>query len=240
MAMSGSNAFAGSGAGGSASMSNSWGDIGKGVAGGIGGFASLAKLFSDSPDYNNPAKTASPYLDRIPETLRPYFQRYIDQGQQVDPTLQGQYTSMASNPSDFLKNISQGYQQSPGYQFRLNQALGGANNAAAAGGMLGSPAHQQQNEQVAEGLANQDYEGWLNHVMGLFGQGQTGLQGISNRSFGASTGYGENLANSLMNQAGLAYQGEAEQNKYNQAESNARNQAFGDVAGFAAKMIPFL
>ncbi|HEX2549284.1 MAG TPA: hypothetical protein VHM20_05605 [Gammaproteobacteria bacterium] len=207
-------------------------------AAGLGG-AALLNYFGNNktPDFNNPASASMPFLQQIPETLRPYFQPYINKGNEVDPVLKNQFNSMTTNPGNFLSSVSQGYEQSPGYQFKLNQALKAANNAAAAGGMLGSGQHQFQNEQIAEGLANQDFETWLNRVLGIFGGGQKGLQGISDRGFDASTGYGNDLASALMSQASFAGEGAAEQNRFNQAESNAKNESTGDLFGLGAKLL---
>jgi hypothetical protein len=242
MTMSGNgNAWAGVGdepstSGNSGNGMNPWaaGAAGGGIA------ALLANLFKGSPNFTNPASGAQSYLDRIPETLRPYFQSYINRGQNAGNTLDTQYNSMTSDPSGFLANIGKNYSQSPGYKFRVGQALQGSNNAAAAGGMLGSGAHQQENATVSEGLANQDYEGWLNHALNIFGMGQQGLQGEENQGYGASTDYGTSLANALMSQADLSYRGTEDQNKYNQAQSNANSDMWGTIGGAAAKAIPFL
>lgn len=203
---------------------------------GIGGAAGLGLLNQDKPDFNNPADAARPYFDKVPSTLSPYFQPYIDQGQKAGNDAQSQYSRMTSNPADLLSSIGQGYHQSPGFQFKLQQALQGSNNAAAAGGMLGTPAHQQENAGVEEGLANQDYEGWLNHVLGLYGQGVTGEQHTADTGYNASSDYGTSLSNALMNQGMLAERGTEAQNQYNQNESNAESGGLGDVLGFAAKV----
>lgn len=202
------------------------------AAGGLGAGA----LFNN-PDFNNPANAAFPYLNQIPDELKKYFDPYIQQGRGVDPSLQEQYQGMTNDPSGFLSKLGQGYQQSPGYQFKLNQALNAGNNAAAAGGMLGSPAHQQQNEQVANGIASQDYNDWMDHVLGIFGGGQKGLQGISDRGFGASSNYAEDLAQALMGQASLAGQGAAEENRFNQANEKNKYDLFGQFLGAGAQFI---
>ncbi len=188
-------------------------------------------------DFINPAHAARPYLDKIPETLSPYFNPYIERGNRAGDFLEGQYGQMARDPAGFLASMSQGYQQSPGYQYRLNEALHGANNAAAAGGMLGSPANQAGNEQVAEGLANQDYEQWLNHVFDLFGQGHSGYQNFFNKGYGASTNYGEDLARALESQASLAYQGANARNKYNEEQDKENADMWGSIGGLAGNAL---
>lgn len=160
----------------------------------------------------NPADAANNYLNQIPGAVQPYYQPYINQGQSANQTLQDQYNNLLGNPGDLYSNLGKGYQQSPGYQFKLNQALQSGTNAAAAGGMAGSPAHEQQNMQIANDIASQDYNDYMTHILGLYGAGLSGEQGLSNQGFQASLGYGDILGSNLGQQAGLAYQGQAAQN----------------------------
>lgn len=204
--------------------------MGAGIGSGVG---ALASMFLQ-PKFNNPANAAQSYFDKVPSAMNPYFQPYIDQGQRAGNQLESQYGQMTSNPSDFFSKMSQGYKQSPGYQWNLSQALQAGNNAAAAGGMLGTPQHVQQNEETATNLASKDYQDWLSHIMDMFHSGQTGLQGMYGTGYGASTEYGTNLANSLMNQGQLAEQGAEAENKYEQSKADSESEGIGDLAGLAA------
>ena len=160
----------------------------------------------------NPADAANSYLSQIPEAMRPYFESYINQGQTAGGKLSGQYDQMTQNPGGLLSQISSGYKQSPGYQFKLDQALGAGQNASASGGMLGTPQDQQQQMGIANDIASKDYEDYLNHVLGLYGLGQQGQQKMQEQGFGASTRFGENLGNTLGQQGQYAYAGQAGQN----------------------------
>ena len=164
---------------------------------------------------NNPANAAMPYLNRIPGAVNPYYQPYINQGQEAGQLLGGQYNQMINNPNELYNRLGAGYQESPGSQFKLRQGLQAGTNAAAAGGMAGSPQHVQGNTQIANDIANQDYEQYLNHILGLYGQGITGEQGLQTQGYGASTGYGNILGSNLAQQGGLAFQGQAGQNQQN-------------------------
>ena len=126
-----------------------WGLLTSGIGAGLKG-----AFGRDKPDFTNPADAAKPYLDRIPETMNPYFQPAIDRGNRSGDTLERQYGEMTNDPSALLSRLGSGYKESPGYQFKLHQALAAANNASAAGGMLGSNQHQFQNEEIGEGLAS--------------------------------------------------------------------------------------
>lgn len=69
------------------------------------------------------------------------------------------------------------YQQSPGYQFQLNQGLGAINNTASARGGVNSGNTLKSLTQYGTGLANQDYQqaytNYVNAQNQQFGQLQT-------------------------------------------------------------------
>ena len=169
----------------------------------------LSELFSGG---KNPADSASPYLQQIPGAVNPYYQPYINQGQQANQNLMSQYGELLNNPGDKFSQLGQGYKESPGYQFKLNQALQAGNNASAAGGMAGSPMHQQQSMQTANDIASQDYNDYINHILGLYGYGLQGEQGLGQQGYEASRGYGDILGSNLAQQGQLAYEGQAGQN----------------------------
>ena len=175
---------------------------------------------------SDPSKKAMPYLQQIPGTITPYYQPYIDAGQQSLNTLQGQYSNLINDPGGKMNQIGSSYNQSPGYNFALQQALYGANNASAAGGMAGSPQGVQNDEELATNLANQDYYNYLNHALGLYGMGMQGEQGLNQMGYGASDALAKELSRNLYSEAGLSYAG--------QASKNASSQGFfGGLAGDA-------
>ncbi len=55
--------------------------------------------------YDNPADSAMPYLQEIPETVTPYYQPYIEQGLQSGQILGEQYGQMATNPQGYYDSI---------------------------------------------------------------------------------------------------------------------------------------
>lgn len=199
--------------------------------GGIDNFFDPGGLFQPPP---NPADNAMPYLDQIAGMLPQYFQPWINAGQQALPTLQQQYEQLLNNPGAMVNNIGADFQQSPGYQFQTQQALNAANRAAAAGGTLGTPMHQQNAATVVNGLANQDYYNWLNRAMGMYGMGVQGQGNLANMGYGASSALGENLANALQSQAQLAYSGQADQN---QGRFGMLGQAGGLIGGIIGALI---
>jgi len=165
--------------------------------------------------WSNPADEAMKYYDQIAGTITPYYQPYINAGQQSLDTLMGQLGQLVSNPAAFMSQMSSGFQQSPGYQYNVQQATNAANQAAAAGGMVGSPMEQQQLSQDIMGMANQDFYNYLNHVLKIYAGGMKGLGGINQMGYGASSTLATELAKSLMNQGNLAFAGTQAQNQRN-------------------------
>ncbi len=204
-------------------------------------------------DFQNPASAAQPYLNNLPQQLSPYYQPYIDAGQQQLsglnnqygqltgqlPGLQNQFQSMAQNPGQYLNQIGSNYQQSPGYQFQVQQATNAANRQGAATGMQGSPEMQQNLAQTVGGLANQDYYNYLGNALqtqgqglqgqlGLYGQGLQGMQGLYGIGAGAANNYGNNLGEIGMTQAQLAYAGQNAQNQNNSSLFGGLGNLFGN------------
>lgn len=171
--------------------------------------------------WKNPASKASPYFNQMSSEIKNAYSPWVNYGQ-----------SLINDPSGKLNAIGAGYHESPGFQFALQQALQGAGHAAAAGGMAGSPEHEFQNMQVATGLANQDYNTFLQNALGLHQLGYT--QGQS-----AGTGMGEDLASILANRAKLEYEG---QNAKNLHEGGSWGSLFGGLGqlGSLAGMAAFL
>ncbi len=214
--------------GGSDNGSNSgfnWSD----AASGLGGIAS--GLFGMFGGQQNPSSAAAPYLNKISGANQQYLGPYNQMGQQEGQNLQGQYNQLTSNPGAMFNKIGQSYHQSPGFQFALHQAMMGANNSAAAGGMAGSPQNTQQNMQLATNMGNQDYYNYMQNAMGLYGQGLHGEQGMYGVGAEAGNNMAGNISEALSQQAQNAYNGQAGQN---QAQGNSFSNLIGGAADIAS------
>ena len=201
------------------------------IASSIGLGAGGAALGSAFSNYTNPAEAASPYLEQARRDLPQYYQPYMDAGKRQLPDLESGYSSMM-DPNAFIQKIGAGYQASPGFEWMKKQGMLASQNAAAAGGMLGSPQHERESAEMVTGLANQDFYNYLKHALGTYQSGIAGKQGLYDTGFGASTALGENLSSILGSQAGLAYEGQ-----------NAENQHSGGIGGSIgsiAALLPFL
>lgn len=197
------------------------------AAGAIGIGSGIGGLFSN----NDPTRGVGKYYDQIPGAINPYYNPYFQAGKNTLPGLQNTYGQLTNNPGEFLNNIGANYHQSPGFQFALKQALGGANRAAAAGGMAGSPENEQQNMSIATGLADQDYNNWLGKATGLFGEGLNGQQNLAGMGFQAGNSMAEQIAQALAQRGNLQYASNVGQN---QARGSALDNIFGGAASLAA------
>lgn len=191
-------------------------------------------------NYGDPGKEAFGYLNQIPGTISPYFQPYINAGQQAMGSLMPQYQQLLSNPTFMMNQIGRGFQASPGYSYDVNQATQGANSAAAAGGYLGSPAEQSALSKDIMGMAGKDYWNYVNTGLGQYGMGLQGMGGINQLGYNASTGLGENLASALMSKANLAYASQVAKNQAEAQKSASTGGFWGGLAGLASAFLPMI
>lgn len=221
------------------------------MMGGIGGLgAGLAGMFGGG---QNPYDSAKNAYGRIPGATQPYYAPYMEGGQEARgrlmgqygnlfgnyPSLQDEYNQMANDPGAIYNKIASGYHESPGFKWQLGQGMNAANNAAASGGMAGSPQHQQQAATMAEGLANQDFQNYLQQALGLYGTGLQGKQGFYNTAlsgmegmnkmgFGANDQMARIMADMFAQKGQLGFAGQAAQNQ--QQGANWGN-IFGGLGG---------
>jgi hypothetical protein len=171
-----------------------WGAILGGLGGLIGGMGDKSQYLDKAMEYAN----------RVPGTVTPIYQPYMEAGQQAMGQLMPQYGQAINDPSQIQQRLGQGFEQSPGYEFNYNQSMNAANQAAGAGGMLGTPAHQQQAAELASQLANQDYANYYGRNENLYNQGLEGMGNINTMGYGASTNLADTLSQNIMNQAMIA------------------------------------
>ena len=186
------------------------------IGGGLG--TAGAALFGGKG--KNPADVANQYISQIPGQTQQYYSPYMEAGKGAMGNLQNQYADLLSG--NVQNKLGENYKESPGYQFKLKQALGAANNASAAGGMLGTGAHQQGNMQVANDIASQDYNDYLKNQMGLYGLGLGGNEGLNQMGFDANKGYADMLAQNLAQQGAYGFMGQ-------QGQNQARQSKFGNI-----------
>ena len=195
--------------------------------------------------YEDPAKKANKYVSQIPGAVNPYYDPYVQAGNQAMGQLQGQYGQMMGlydplsqaymqsmqDPTAVLGGITSQYQTSPYEQYEQQNAMTSMNNAMQAGGMTGTPEHQTMAAQKSSDIANKYMQDYLKAALGirsqgmagtanLFGKGLSGLQGLNKLGFEGSKDMASAIAQTLMNQANLSYAGTA-----------AKNQHYGTLYG---------
>jgi hypothetical protein len=198
-----------------------WLSTALGIGGGLGVAAGGAyNAFGNKG--KSPGKSANEVLDQIPGQTKPYYQPYMDAGGKALGTIQGEYGGLLNGETQ--NKLGANYKESPGYKYLLQTALQGTNNAAAAGGMLGTPQHAEQNAATAEGIASQDYNNYINNQIGLYGKGLSGEEGLNEQGYNANKSYADQLAQIT---------GQKASNTYADEEAKQKNKAGGlsDIFG---------
>lgn len=170
--------------------------------------------------YNNPADAAMEYSEQLYDTISPYYNPYIKAGRMALGVLGPEYYQLINDPYSQMDEMASGFQPSPGYEYQYNQSMNAINTAAAAGGVAGSPAHQQAASDQASASASQDYWNYMNYMNGLYRTGLGGMGDINQMGYGASSELAGYLAQNLMNMSRIAAMG-----------ARAQNSAIGNVVG---------
>lgn len=103
-----------------------------------------------------------------------------------------------------LLNAPGAFQQSPGYQFAVDQAINQSQGNAAARGLLESGSALRGMNNAIQGVANQEYGNWWNRQNQLYGDYQNRLAGLAGGNVGADMAnqLGQNLAAGTMQTGG--------------------------------------
>jgi hypothetical protein len=165
---------------------------------------------SSSQGASGSGALTDPYLSQIPDILQKYYQPYGE---------------MVHDPSGVMSRLGGGYKESPGYEFELGQALKAGGQAAAAGGMAGSPMQQEEAEQTATGFASKDYNQYLQDAMRLYMGGAQGYSGL-----------GENIANVYLSQSQLEQMQREEEERQEEQERAQESELWGAGIGAAGKI----
>src|SRR5258708_34890404 len=186
--------------------------------------------------YTDPTTGASNIVGQIPGQTDQYYRPYMEAGKGAMSELQNQYKDLLGG--GVYDRLGQNYKESPGYRFKLEQDMQMGHNAAAAGGMLGTPMHQYDSQSTAHGLADQDFNNYMQGQMGLYGMGLNGEQGLNQMGYDASNQQANNVGNSMNQQAQYNYLGRNGRNEYNQQRTNNWMNGLGMSAGIGGAMMP--
>ena len=203
-----------------------------GLGGGLGTAAGgFYNLFGGGG--KNPADVANKTIGQIPGQTEQYYSPYMDAGKGALSNLQNQYKDLLGG--NVQNQLGANYKESPGYQFKLKQGMMAGNNAAGAGGMLGTPMHQQEAMQLGNDIASQDYNDYLKNQMGLYGLGLGGNEGLNQMGYNASNEQANNVANTLGQQGAYNFMG---QQGKNQLKQSGMGNIFSGLGMAAGSLIP--
>lgn len=194
--------------------------MGNSMKGGAGQL--LSGLFGNSgAPYEDYGKEYEKYANRGKEYQNPFWEAgkkgigdYAEWGDKM------------KDPSGFVNNLMGGYQESPWARFQKQQGERAGQNAASAGGLMGSTPMMQASQDYAGNISSQDQQNWLKNVLGVnteYGQSKNNLMNT-----------GQNAANSLQQLQQLLAQnmGEAEY-----GERAGRNQDTGNMISGGLKFL---
>lgn len=204
----------------------------------MGLFSKLSNLFHGRAPAN-PANNAMGYLNQIPGIGKEYLEPFIKSGRESYEAVNPIYNQMTKDPSAFLNTIMGNYTPSKGYQFKQQELARAMSNSAAQGGYAGTPFDQRQQSEVTQGLLNQDMQNYIANILGIQGAGLSGHEGSIGRGFQGSTGLADYLGSNLGQQAGLAFQGQSQQNANQMSRRNSILNMLGNLAGVGSNIYGF-
>lgn len=145
---------------------------------------------------------------------------YIQAGQGAND-LMARLFGLNGQPADMSA-----FQESPGYQFRLQQGLDAVQNSAAARGGLFSGATGQALSNYGQQSASQEFDNYLNRLFGLSQQGANTAANLGSLGAGNAAALGNIAMNQGQNQA------DAIQNQWNAWGSIGDQAASAALGGF--------
>lgn len=131
-----------------------------------------------------------------------------------DQTLQGLGTGFNQSTAD--STASQVLQQSPQYQFAMQQGIAGLDSSAAASGGLLSGGHLAAILNYSQGLASQQYNNVYNQLLGVTSMGEAAAAGAATNAAVTGSGVSSNQMTLGSEQATNAYaSGNSSSNMWN-------------------------
>jgi hypothetical protein len=111
----------------------------------------------------------------------------------------GGYSFTGDYDGAVQKNALKAFQTTPGYQFRRDEGVKTLDRSAASRGMTLSGAQIKGVQEFGDNLANQEFDSYVNRLMGVAGMGNQSQAGLS----GTNSGLTASSSNNMM-QGGVA------------------------------------
>lgn len=197
----------------------------------------LSNLFGGGGN-DSPMNSANQYLNQIPGVAHQGYDDYVNAGKDASGKTKTQYEDMINDPTGFINKLMEGYKTSEGYNFQKDQLTKELGNAAAAGGIAGTPQDQMNQGQGIQKLLSADMQQFLQNVLGRYDKGLEGEEGVATRGYDASGKLTDALGGALNQQGGLAFQDQQQKNKNKNDLWSMFGKALGAGTGFALGGVP--
>lgn len=178
-----------------------------------------------------------PAFDQFAQSMQGAANRYnpiIDTGNQARNMSFDQYQKLINNPNAVQDQVSSGFYESPYQKYMQDMVSKRMNYNSANTGMLGSGAANRSLMDELTKMTGQYQNDYINRGMQSYGQGLSGLGGLTDLGF-----KGLNAQDPLLEQSYAGtLKGAMSENETNQrnAEMNAasKNRGMGNLLGFGA------
>lgn len=141
-----------------------------------------------NPFYNTGINASNSLNNSLNSMSNPNdFMRNLTSGYGSNPSYSE--SNRMANPTQYFDNIMGGYKQSPFAKFRTQQSIRAANNAASAGGLIGSTPLAQANADYAGNIASEDMNNYLAQILGINQQYQGNLNNYIGNSLNSNAQY---------------------------------------------------
>lgn len=153
-------------------------------------------LYKLADMYGVPRPTGAPANDRATQQPNlPASSGVLAGGFRGIGNVLGQPTNIPAQPAREMTPGYDGWQASPGYEFRRDEGMKAMERAASSRGLLGSTATKKALGRYADGLASSEYENYANRLASLAGVGQTATQATSQAGQAAANGMSQAFTN---------------------------------------------
>ena len=164
--------------------------------------------------------------------LNEYYGPWREAGLRALPTMEEQMMMLLYSPETINAMMGSTYEASPGYDYQMQESMNAANQAAAAGGMLGTPSHQNTAMTQSQNIANQDYWQYVNHLTDLYTKGLGIGTDINQMGYNASDKMAQDLSRFMDAQTGLTAQAGAYKGSSANAGLSGLSGLLTSIGGF--------
>lgn len=187
----------------------------------------LGGLFGGNGD--NPYQSAMDQYREWAGKAQDVQNPFLNEGKGAIPDFQ-KWLQGQSDPGKFINNLTNQYQESPFTKYLQQQSMLAGQNAASAGGLMGSTPFMNQMQQNSSNIAQGGLHDWLANVLGINTQYGEGMNNQINR--------GANAANALTNMYGQMGEqmGQAAYGKQ-QYDNQGPFQMLGNLAAIGSKFL---